>query len=195
MSKESSKQASLEDLLSKAASVDGTEDEASVSYEFGSLAEWPDEDKPKAEGGFRRLRPIAGTWVLLGNDELWLIPDVMYLGADIEVHTKRNIFGRLLVSFSAQQKHYRQLKELLCTVMEGSDATGQVRWDDAYMLMYLALKANYKIPDEELNRLGLLREEHAADIIGALVGACKKKGKPTGLDIPLPDTLGTAAAS
>jgi hypothetical protein len=182
--------ASLDDLMNEAGAVDGTDEEASTTYEFGSLAEWPDEDKPKVEASFRRRRPLPGTFVLLGNDETWLIPDVAYLGNDIEVFEKRNIFGRLSVSFSAQTKKYLKLKELLCSVMESGEETGTASWTDAYMLMYLALKVNYKIPADEITKLGLLREEHASDIIAALVGACKKKERPIGLDIPSPDIPG-----
>lgn len=160
-----------------------------AEFEFGSMAQWPDEDKPQIEASYRRRRPIEGTWVLLGNDELWLIPEIQYLGKDIEVVEKRSLFKRVF-SFNAVYKKYRLLHELMIKVMEGAGNDGiNARWDDAYMLMFLAVTVNYKIPATEINRLGLIRQEHIKDILAALSGVCKKKVTPVESDLPLPLTV------
>lgn len=162
--------------------------QVTAEYEFTSVAEWPDEEKPKVEAQFRRRRPIEGAWVLLGNDELWLIPEVEYLGKDIEIVEKKGVFGKI-VSFRDSYKHYRQLRELLAKVL-GSQNNDEFRieWEDAYMLMYLAVQCNYKISADEINRLGLLRQEHIRDILAALSGSVKKKDTSADLDLPLPLT-------
>ena len=62
-----------------------------MEFPFCSVAEWQDEDKPNTERKWRRRRPIEGAWVILGNDELWLIPEVRHLGKDIAVEEKRGL--------------------------------------------------------------------------------------------------------
>lgn len=179
----------LDYLLDRDAKMGEGGGQESAQFEFVSMVEWPDELKPKVEQQYRRKRPIQGAWVMLGNDELWLIPEIEYLGKDIEVKHSRTLWGAIKVSFDATFKHHRQLRELLAKILVGQ--TGSVwdmLWDDAYMLMVLALRVNYKISDDELNRIGLLRQEHVADILVALTGSAKKNGSLAEPELPLPLT-------
>jgi len=155
---------------------EAVEAQESPEFEFVAVDTWPDEDKPKAEATYRRARPIAGSWVLLGNDELWLIPEVQFLGRDIKVHEVKSLLGGLKVRFKASYRAHLQLRELLMRItgqMEGESLV--VAWEDAYLAMYLALRVNYKIPSAEVNRIGLLREDHWPDVLAALLGGVKKK--------------------
>ncbi len=154
-----------------------------------SMIEWPDEDKPNIEAKHRRKRPIEGSWILLGNDESWLIPEIQFLGKDIEVKEKRSYLGQLSVKFDAQYKHHKQLRSLFAKILTSQEDEMLVaEWEDAYMLMYLAVKVNYKITADQINDIGLLREEHVKDFMAALAGAVKKKEPSVGPDLPLPLT-------
>ena len=182
----------LDDLLQKDAAVGTSAPLAAAEFDFVSVAEWPDELKPKVEQKFRRRRPIQGSWVMLGNDELWLMPELDFLGKDIEIHERRGWLGAITVTFSDSYKHHRKLRELMAIVMAAqTDDKWQVRWEDAYMLMYLALKVNYKITDKQVNKIGLLRQEHVADILVALMGGAKKNDEPADCELPLPLTAVT----
>ena len=182
------KELSLNEMINQSQ----TDDEGQViEYDFVTVAEWPDEEKPKVETQFRRRVPVDGSLVMLGNDELWLIPEIENLGMDIEINENRGLFGKLTISFSAQYKHHKQLRELFAKIIANQTVDEiSMTWEDAYMLMYLALKVNYKIPNGEVNRLGLLRQEHVKDILAALSGACKKKESSPELDSPLPSMFG-----
>lgn len=179
----------LDDLLTQDAATGEGGGQAVQEFDFVSVAEWPDELKPQVATQYQRKRPIQGAWVMLGNDELWLIPEVEFLGKDVEVKQARNIWGHITISFDAQYKHHKKLRELMARILASQQDDGwAVEWDNAYMLMYLALQVNYKIAPEEITRLGLLRQEHVADVLVALAGSAKKKEPLAEPELPLPLT-------
>ena len=144
-------------------------------YEFASEAQWPDEQKSQLERKHRRMKPVEGNWILLGNGETWLIPHLEMLTADICVHEKKNYLGRITYRFTTEWKRWGELRRLMAVVFANQvDENLSCSWEDAYLVMVFALQANYTISTEEMNRVGLLREEHVLDILLALSGSKKK---------------------
>lgn len=183
----------LDDMLAAAEQV---ETGGELMFEICDLAQWPDEDKPKLEEKYRRACPVHHErcrWVVLGNGEAWLFPELAILGKDVQVETERRGLWGKVYRFTAAYKHHKLVRDLFAkviAVLEQDDSGGikiQVPWQDAYMLMYMALKVNYRIPDQVVNELGLLREEHFWPIFSVL-GGFKKKDSGAALNVPVPLT-------
>lgn len=174
--------------LTEMADIDEDQFREEAEFEFATIAEWPDEDKPKVEKKYRRKRPIPdSSWVLLGNDELWLIPCIEQLGRDI---LPVRSLGKIKYIFD--HIHWGSLRKIYAKVInnvavENDDLLKfNVEPGEVFHLMMQALRANYRIPENEVAKLGLLREEHFGDIMKALTGNVKKKESTVESSMPLP---------
>jgi len=198
MIKSSSQAESLDELIKADQNrISGIEEAPSMEFDMVDVATWPDEDKPKIEERYRRKYPVHHSqcaWVLLGNDEEWLIPELEVLGKDVHFEEQRGVFGKLIgIKASGEYRHHKQIRELVAKVTliieQSEDKDGEfkfdVPWEEAYLLMYMVLKVNYKIPCDDINDMGLLRQEHFWPVFSALCGFKKKlSGKESVLPVP-----------
>ena len=171
---------------------DETVEDAPNAFSVYNMAGWSDELKPTVEKRYRRDWPISldsGEWVMLGNNERWLIPTLESLGRNVFFNTDASGGPKVTLKHLTHAPPRTLLAKVMAAVEQSEETddkrTFMLSTDDACQIMLCALKVNYQIDDAAVNAIGLFREDHFWPIFSVLCGG-KKKESGQELGTPLP---------